>query len=305
MKLLWQLSERLESGEKPTAKTVDDLQVPESLRFLTVCRDRRKNKWRESGSVSQSRLDGGITDNSNTQFAMLALWVAQRYGVPTLPTFDLMVERFERSEKNGRWSYTPAVDRHAGYNPSMTCVGLMALAIGRGLTITSSGEPATAPDDRRVNKALADLYLAVGVPSGQMEKPVAHPAIAADFYFLWSLERVCMLYGLPTLGDKEWYRWGAEILVTNQDLDGHWEVIRLDPKVGPPPVNPGMYGPHLRTAFALLFLKHSHPMKDLTPKLPYTALELNQGIAHVLRNPKILESTTPASSRSTGTGPDR
>ena len=32
-----------------------------------------------------------------------------------------------------------------------------------------------------------------------------------------------MLYGFDLIGGKDWYRWGAEILVANQQPNGNWQ----------------------------------------------------------------------------------
>jgi hypothetical protein len=303
VKLLTQLSKLYEAGKKPTVKTLRNLTVPAALQPLTVFQDRRSLVWRELFQIEGMRHAGFTlekpeipgnplivipTDNSNTQFAMLALWAAQRQGTPMHPTFDLLVERFERSQGvDGCWPYSVA-DK---MTPSMICVGLMGLAIGRGLKLTSSGKPRPGGEDPHVLKGLAALYKKVGFPTGQMEPPV----LLQDLYFLWSVERVGMLYDLPMLGNKEWYRWGAESLVVNQRQEGDWGPAPILGSRGGSTDN----GPSLNTAFALLFLKHSHPMNDLTPKLPFKAKELNQGIARVLRDTRILEGITPSRSQST------
>jgi hypothetical protein len=300
LNLLTELDKNLEAGEKLTAKLLKTLDVPRSLQPLTVFQDRKKFTWRESygsadktGGKAPDRLDIGVTDNSNTQFALLALWVAQRHGIPMRPTFDLLVERFERTQRiDGGWPYAwKYQDRPSS---SMICVGLLGLAVGRGLKLEPLKTSSHEARDAQVLKGLTALYGEIGVPSGQMDKPVPY---SADVYFLWSLERVGMLYDLPSLGDKEWYRWGAEILVTNQKSDGHWDQARIDMrKVGQGAAG---YHPPITTAFALLFLKRSHPMKDLTSKLPFTAQELNQRIARILQNPRILDKIAPTSSRNT------
>jgi len=77
-----------------------------------------------------------------------------------------------------------------------------------------------------------------------------------NLYFLWSVERVAMLYDLKTIGGKDWYGWGAQTLLPNQFADGHWQG--------------GFYhghSPHLDTCFALLFLKRSNLVPDLTENL--------------------------------------
>jgi hypothetical protein len=304
LQLLKEVSKVYEAGKKPTAKTFKRFHVPAALQQLTVFQDRQSIVWRElfrieslrnvgmsleTPEIPGNRLIVIPTDNSNTQFAMLALWAAQRQGLPVFPTFDLMYERFERTQRvDGWWPYS-ARDKEA--SPSMICVGLMGLAIGRALNLASKGHPSSERVDPHVVKGLTALYKKVGFPTGKMEQPV----LLQDLYFLWSVERVGMLYDLPTLGDKEWYRWGAESLVINQKEEGDWGPAPILGRRGGSTDN----GPSLNTAFALLFLKYSHPMKDLTAKLPFTASELNRGIAGVLRDPKILERMAPTSSRNT------
>jgi hypothetical protein len=61
-----------------------------------------------------------------------------------------------------------------------------------------------------------------------------------------------MLYDLKTIGGKDWYAWGAQIIVNHQSADGSWTQ-----------------GPYYSasTSFALLFLKRSNLVQDLTNNL--------------------------------------
>jgi hypothetical protein len=239
------------------------------------------------------------TDNSNTQFALLALWRAQQRDIPMKRTFALLVERFERSQyADGWWSY--------GYNPalgtmkhpfsfsrlyrSMVCAGLLSLAIGQGLKSPTLGARLPEQESSRMLDGLAALYSEIGSPTGQM-KISAPPQ---NLYFLWSVERVGMLYDLPAIGDKDWYRWGAEMLIANQSASGKWWAGQPPaPDFGPE------YGDVLNTAFALLFLKHAHPMKELTAKLSYKSEELNKGLVGLITGrPLPLERPTTIPSRS-------
>ena len=43
-----------------------------------------------------------------------------------------------------------------------------------------------------------------------------------DFYFLWSLERVGVIYGLEKIGNIDWYDLGADELVATQHANGGW-----------------------------------------------------------------------------------
>jgi hypothetical protein len=294
VKSLEDLSKQMEKTES-TVEALKKVDVPRSFRHLTVFQDRRAFDWQEVGGADPLVADTpliGLTDNSNTQFAILGLWAAHRHGVPAGPTFRLVVERFERCQRaNGNWSYGGGFDAASRASPaptcrSMTCAGLLALAVGRGAKLSTPGLPPPGREDVRVIRALMALCQEIGLPNGTMDQRVPH----RDVYFLWSLERVGMLYNLPTIGDKDWYRWGAEM------SKGSWPGASLE--IGSSSATPD-YGAIVNTAFALLFLKRSHPMKDLTVKLPFTAKELNAGIVRLIRGDEfpVRPTTTPASSK--------
>jgi hypothetical protein len=217
----------------------------------------------------------GTTDNSNTQFALLALWAARRHGVPIDRTIRLAVQRFQNSQlRDGTWTYRYPVggfdNRRPKSSRSMITVGLLGLAMGYG--VETGEERARAAVGQQIGKGFAALSRVIDEPTGQMTRPVFQP----DLYFLWSAERVAVLYDLPEIGDKDWYRWGAEILVTNQKAEGDWRQAS-GAKFDPRDVMVG-YRPFENTAFALLFLKRSNLVKGLTAKLPFKPEELNKSI---------------------------
>ncbi len=158
----------------------------------------------------------------------------------------------------------------------MTTVGLLGLALREGLRPERTTSPA-APDEQ-VLRGLVAVSLFIGEPTGQMKRPVP----MTDLYYLWSLERLAMLYDLPTIGGKDWYRWGAEMLVTNQTHRGEWPLW----EAGPCDMNCN-YGASLNTAFALLFLKRSQLLPELTAKLPYKPGILEKGVAATLQGGRL------------------
>jgi hypothetical protein len=90
-----------------------------------------------------------------------------------------------------------------------------------------------------------------------MNRPMQHAPFAAQsgrlFYFLWSVERLAMCLGLQTINKKDWYSWGANILLASQANDGQWR---------------GQFSRGgADTCFALLFLARSNLAKDLTAHL--------------------------------------
>jgi hypothetical protein len=74
---------------------------------------------------------------------------------------------------------------------------------------------------------------------------------------MWSIERVGCVFGLETIGKKDWYAWGAPILLALQDASGRWdgEFELAD------------------TCFALLFLRRSNLVSDLTAVVKNKAID--------------------------------
>jgi len=199
------------------------------------------------------------SDNSNTQFATLALWVARRYGVPVEDALKRVATRFRNSQhSDGGWGYFDPSMRVRGMvgrsTASMTCAGLLALAVADGEASEKKQErkPGAKPPrdigkDSQVRKGLLALSTTIG------RRPSDGPVGGRTYYFLWSLERVAVALDLKTIGKQDWYDWGAAILLNNQQDDGSWQ---------------GSYGDcGADTCFALLFLKRANLVPDLTTQL--------------------------------------
>lgn len=195
-----------------------------------------------------SRLGGG--DNSNTQFAMLGLWVAKRHGLPVTKAIERVEKRFRRMQLNGGgWNYSPEVF----FGPpraTMTCAGLLGLALGQGIKPKKEGQGEMLKKDPMVKNAFALLADVLKDPDSDKSKHLLEKP--GNFnYFLFSLERMAVVYDVKKIGDTDWYTWGAKMLVDKQKSDGSW---------------PGEYGA-ADTCFALLFLKRANVAEDLTLNL--------------------------------------
>ncbi len=296
---LAELNKRRKGGKRTRCQALDGLEIPPTLQGLTVFQEARRLPWQEPpftpaafASAPSTVILDGRTDNSNTQFALLGLWAARRHDVAVEPALEISTERFERFQlyPSGFWGYDDR-DFRGTSRSSMICVGLIGLAIGRGLRLPTPGSPIDTGKDVHVLRGLAALSRRIGEPSGDMNKRKE----LEELYFLWSLERAAMLFALPDIGGKDWYRWGAEVLVTNQKKSGWWPDAPVEKRIPN-----ATYKAMLCTSFALLFLKRSHPMKDLTAKLPFTAKELNEGIARLRPRDKfpLDRQATPSRSKS-------
>jgi hypothetical protein len=235
------------------------------------------------GPVGRNPSDTVGGDNSNTQFATLGLWVSRRYGLPVQKALQRVDARFRRSQSpDGGWGYlesstmhpppppglpaAPVVRQMNGATATMTCAGILGLAAAHGGAADlarardSKARPRDISKDRRMRAALQALALAVGRPTGAWrERGGRRMALRADgkaYYFLWSLERVAVALNLETIGKKDWYNWGAEVLLANQQGDGSWH---------------GEYGGSgADTCFALLFLRQANFTSDLSTSLKLT-----------------------------------
>jgi hypothetical protein len=190
----------------------------------------------------------GGGDNSCTQFALLALWAAQRHDLPLKPTLALVAQRFAASQNpDGSWNYSGHGNASPVGTPTMTCAGLLGLAVGHGLKEKGSGVRPLSQDPA-IRKAFAVLRDHI-----QASRKDGRPL---DSYYLWSVQRVAVLYQLKTLDGEDWYRWGMDRLLAKQDSEGGGWDLRI-----------GHTSPIVDTCFALLFLQRANLSEDLTDKL--------------------------------------
>ena len=253
---------------KPTPRMrPKSIYIPPQLAALPVLYDARTVPLIEAKDNENVPVYGR-TDNSNTQFALLALWAARRYDVPATRSLNLLTRRFLTSQNgDGSWGYLYKFGGGDPERPPMTCVGLLGLAVGYGLAHEAGVAPQGFVQDPRIVHGFAALTKNVGTPRGRMrDLPMQ------NLYFLWSVERVGVLYNLRTIGTKDWYRWGAEILVANQQPAGHWD-------------KGGYHGADVTidTCLALLFLKRANLATDLGGRLPFNTVQLQESITDTLK----------------------
>jgi hypothetical protein len=199
----------------------------------------------------------GREDNSLTQFAVLGLWAARKHGVPVERPLAFTEWRFRTHQNaDGSWGY---MLRSTGHRDSMTCAGLLGLAVGRGLD-RQSGAARGEVQDRALEKGLIYVGQIIGKQAVTRGKPARgggggrflNADAGGDLYFLWSLERMAVVWDLRTVAGKDWYDWGSKLILDAQTRDGSWH----ERFVGVPD-----------TCFALLFLKRVNVVQDLTAHL--------------------------------------
>jgi hypothetical protein len=354
-------------GEGPGGrKAPENDKPPRSRSDLSESTQRELEAILKRGPLSIDGTIGGraavMSDNSNTQFAILGLWTARRYGVPVEDALRRIEDRFRRTQNpdDGGWGYRMLVNPNAPkgniFTPrssaAMTCAGLLGLAMyhvsagenalragpkgkdGDAKRDSDAKPPRDITDDAAVKAGLMALGKVLntpppsredasgkghmpgpfqpprgggrpgfppegagsrppegfqppgkappgkplpGKPEDKPDKPPLDrppggagfrppPAGFPDFmvrinqnnaprfyYFLWSLERVAVAYSLPTIGGKDWYNWGANILIANQEKDGSWQGHSTHGAAD--------------TCFGLLFLRRADLARDLSASL--------------------------------------
>jgi hypothetical protein len=207
--------------------------------------------WSYGGTGNQF-----FNDNSNTQFAILALWVARKHKMNVESALLLAEQRFRKSQGQlGGWSYgqtnAPNGDPET---ETMTCAGLLGLFLGFGTAKEkvanikagaggAGDDAAGAPPkidlkDIRNDPAVAKAMSFIGRSVGGNLQGAGH-----WLYFLWSLERVCVTYDFKDVNGIDWYDWGSKILLFYQGKNGLWSAD---------------HGACADTAFAMLFLKKAN-----------------------------------------------
>ena len=212
----------------------------------------RNVDWLEKAQVSQGPAVGswsygsnkGTGDNSNAQFALLALHEADRAGIRVRREVWVRAQQYWAGCANtdGSWGYT--IGNAAG-SGSMTCAGIASIWI--------TSEHIGTPDAR----AAADTVSCCGGGSspkvlerglqwlGKRFSVVENPGTGGQtwlYYYLYGLERVGRFTARRFIGESDWYLEGAKMFVATQDgLSGAFRGGRIE-------------DPTVATSFALLFL---------------------------------------------------
>ncbi|HEV3137026.1 MAG TPA: DUF4159 domain-containing protein [Pirellulales bacterium] len=213
-------------------------------------------RWLEENQITSGPFKGswsyptvGRGDPSNSQFALLGLYEAERAGVKVNEkTWRLALQYWQQIQNpDGSWSYNKGLPPSG----SMTCAGITSVIIASGEL--NSGD-ATVVGDRveccgrqQTNEVVEnglrwlELNFSVhGNPSGGGGKS----AQGWLLYYLYGVERAGRMTARRFIGQHDWYREGADMLVRNQDnLSGFWKGT------GNSETNP-----HIGTSFAVLFL---------------------------------------------------
>jgi len=193
-------------------------------------------------------------DNSNTQFAILGLREAADVGIQIdRDVWQRSQDHFLKNQigpvdlPNGSaWQYTPG----GGPTGSMTVAGIASLSITRTMLDSDKNVgPDGVIDCCRLQNEPVDLAIESGIRwlSTHFRVRTNPGSEHWPLYYLYGLERAGRFTGQRFFGEHDWYREGAEFLVSTQNVrEGTWQTRQEDAVAG--------------TSLALLFLS-----KGLSP----------------------------------------
>ena len=216
-----------------------------ALRVMVLCaaepaRDLNEIKRDVEWLIEKQSTDGGWAygdsmgdgDESNTQFAVLALWEASKLGIILDPTLEMSFNKAMRKceaywIKNSRgdgWAY-----RQGGPIGSMTCAGIASMII---LQDASTGTDASVKNDRIQCCGSQNNDFKLDTPLKWLASNFAvnrNPSSNGyTLYYLYALERVGRLTGQRFIGSHDWYREGAEFLLQTQSVGGSFQDGQTD-----------------------------------------------------------------------------
>jgi len=210
----------------------------------------RNVKWLESVQLEggQWSYPRGGGDNSNSQFAVLALHEAERAGaIVQKETWEKALNYWKGCQnQRGSWGYQAGWENGLG---SMTCAGIAGTVICAGhvnspnAVVKNGLVQCCQPQEDDDSLEMALNWLAQNF---SVRRNPGRPGMESvwHYYYLYGLERVGRLTTRRFIGEYDWYREGAEFLVKQQDQFSHNWIGNGHAEDNP----------HIATPLSLLFL---------------------------------------------------
>ncbi len=225
-----------------TARNEDRERIQGNVDWLIGAMVKEDGKCKGWGYGSYSKSNNRITDNSNTQYALLGLHAGKLTGAKIDREVWQMIQDYyvTTQHPDHGWIYSSAMASR-GPTLTMTTAGLCGLLIS-GMEL-NAGREVLQPDGTASNCGVYAENKAAADGLRWIAQRFNVKSNENTYYNLYGIERAGRLSGQRFFGEHDWYREGCEFLVSAQKEDGSWQE----------PNNRGGW-PVISTSFALLFL---------------------------------------------------
>lgn len=247
-------------------------EIESNVAWLVERQMKTRNDYFGGWSYVGDHQESERSDNSNSQFALLALFEADLVDVKAPDSTWTAAEDYwsRMQNEDGSWGYRASSLNAEGFpsgygTGSMTCAGIAALAICSGVreagTARLEGNQAFCCEEvadeaaTRISRGLNWLgkHFSVKTNPGRAEGSDSY-----FYYYLYGLERVGRLTANRFVGQSDWYREGAEVLLRRKGVLSEFWNAQKDL------ANNNC----VSTSFALLFLSKGR-WPTLASKLKY------------------------------------
>ncbi|MFO0837961.1 MAG: DUF4159 domain-containing protein [Phycisphaerae bacterium] len=216
LKWTYTVSARLQAfslvpGEKFRAR------MDEDMRWLLAAfqpRDAKAFGAYDYESFTETKSDSRY-DNSNTQFAVLGMWMATEQGAESWelePYWLMMQDHWTRTQNpDGGWPY----ERVGESTGSMTAAGLATLFV-----ILDRAHAKT--NFKKASPLLRSISLGMDWFGREFTADNPKGSSKWQYYYLYGVERVGRASGRKYFRERDWFRIGAAHVLREQQEDGAW-----------------------------------------------------------------------------------
>ena len=205
-------------------------------RYRKVLHHDAKQLWQTTVTGSYDYHSKGLTrvgrwDNSNSQYGLLGVWAADMAHIEVPQSYWARVAKHWESCQNG--------DGGWGYQKGESAAGMVAGGVASLYVaydhvyrdhFVTCGRRGYGP----VKKGIG--WIDKNFTQTLAGQQLGHSDM---YYYLYGVERVGLASGYKHFGKVDWYKRGAEYLISHQSGDGSWT---------------GKWGGEVGTAYSLLFL---------------------------------------------------
>jgi Domain of unknown function (DUF4159) len=243
--------------------------------------DVRQGRGEEAGFFGYGEgVDKRQYDHSVSQFGVLGLWSLVQDGEEVETRYWREFDKAWRSQQrpSGAWCYwaepPPAEleekepEGFGGELLSMTAAGVATLYITQDYANTSGA---------KTEGNIKDANIAAGMQwiGSHLDSINSNPwSIEWRYYTMFGICRIGLASGYKRIGSNDWFQWGADTLLKEQDpANGSWGSQLIKVSDDTPPVDMGVFN----TAFSALFLSRGRA-PILFNKLQYNILKTTKKV---------------------------